>query len=138
MAINRVILVGNLVSDPTFATSTNGISLCKFTIAVQRKFKNNSGESEADFINIITWRGIADNCSKYLHKGNKVGVVGSIQTRNYDAQDGTKRYVTEVIADEVEFLTQKQENANKPQTEASEKQQVMQGFTPVDEDNLPF
>ena len=136
--MNRAILCGNLVADPQFATSTNGVSLCKFTIAVQRKFKSNSGESEADFINIITWRGIADNCSKYLHKGNKVGVVGSIQTRNYDAQDGTKRYVTEIVADEVEFLTQKQENANKPQTEASEKQQALQGFTPIPDSQLPF
>ena len=136
--MNKCILLGNLTADPNFATSTNGVSLCKFTIAVQRKYKNDNGESEADFINIITWRGLADNCSKYLHKGNKVAVVGSIQTRNYDAQDGTKRYVTEIIADEVEFLTQKQENENKPKTEASAKQETMQNFTPVNEDNLPF
>lgn len=136
--MNKVELIGNLTSEPSFNTTNNGISNCKFSIAVQRKYKNDKGESEADFLNIVTWRGLADNCSKYLHKGNKVAIAGSIQTRSYDANDGTKRYVTEIVADEVEFLTQKQENANKPQTEASQKQEVMQGFEPIPDSQLPF
>ena len=136
--MNKVILVGNMVADPEYQTTASGISLCRFRIAVQRKFKNEKGEYESDFISVVAWRGTADFVSKYLHKGNKVGVTGSLQTRTYDAQDGSKRYVTEVVADEVESYTPKSENENKPKTEASQKQEVMQSFEPIDEDNLPF
>ena len=136
--MNKVILSGNLCGDPEYQTTASGISLCRFRIAVQRKFKNEKGEYESDFISIVAWRGTADFVSKYLHKGNKVGVTGSLQTRTYDAQDGTKRYVTEVVADEVESYTPKSENENKPKTEASAKQEVMQSFEPIETDNLPF
>ena len=136
--MNKVILVGNLTKDVEYQTTVSGISICRFTIAVNRKFKNESGEYDSDFINCVAWRNTADFISKYAHKGNKVGVVGSLQTRSYDAQDGTKRYVTEVIADDVELYTPKSENANKPQTEASVKQEVFQKFEPIDDDNLPF
>jgi single-strand DNA-binding protein len=81
-----------------------GISVCTFSVAVQRRFANQQGERQADFFNIVTWRALADNCGKYLKKGSKVFVAGPLQNRTYEAQDGTKRYVTEVIADEVEFL----------------------------------
>ena len=136
--MNKVILVGNLTRDPELITTNNGISVCKFGLAVQRRFTNQNGEREADFINIVAWRQNADFCYKYFKKGNKVALVGSLQTRSYDAQDGTKRYVTEVIADDVELYTPKSENANKPQTEASVKQEVFQKFEPIDDDNLPF
>ena len=136
--MNRVILSGNLCGDPEYQTTASGISLCRFRIAVQRKFKNEKGEYESDFISVVAWRGTADFVSKYLHKGNKVGVTGSLQTRTYDAQDGTKRYVTEVVADEVESYTPKSENENKPKTEAAAKQEVMQNFEPIDDQNLPF
>ena len=136
--MNRVILVGNMVADPEYQTTASGISLCRFRIAVQRKFKNEKGEYESDFISVVAWRSSADFVSKYLHKGNKVGVTGSLQTRTYDAQDGSKRYVTEVVADEVESYTPKSENENKPKTEAAAKQEVMQNFEPIDDDNLPF
>lgn len=136
--MNKVILSGNLCGDPEYQTTANGISLCRFRIAVQRKFKNEKGEYESDFISVVAWRGTADFVSKYLHKGNKVGVTGSLQTRTYDAQDGTKRYVTEVVADEVESYTPKSENENKPKTEAAAKQEVMQNFEPIDDENLPF
>ena len=136
--MNKVILVGNLTKDVDYQTTVSGISVCRFTIAVNRKFKNESGEYDSDFINCVAWRNTADFISKYAHKGNKVGVVGSLQTRSYDAQDGTKKYVTEVIADDVELYTPKSENANKPQTEASVKQEVFQKFEPIDDDNLPF
>lgn len=105
MALNKVILLGNLTKDPESQTTSSGITICKFTLAVQRKFSNANGEKETDFINIIVWRTLADNCIKYLKKGSKVAIVGAIQTRSYDAQDGTKRYVTEIIAEEVEFLS---------------------------------
>lgn len=136
--MNKVILSGNLCGDPEYQTTASGISLCRFRIAVQRKFKNEKGEYESDFISVVAWRGTADFVSKYLHKGNKIGVTGSLQTRTYDAQDGTKKYVTEVVADEVESYTPKSENENKPKTDAAAKQEVMQSFEPIESDNLPF
>ena len=104
--MNKVILIGNLTKDPELSTTNSGINYCRFTLAVPKRFVS-GGEREAEFINIVVWRTQADNCHKYLKKGSKAGVVGSLQTRSYDAQDGTKRYVTEVIADEVEFLSSK-------------------------------
>ena len=137
--MNKVILVGNLTKDPEFTTTSNGVSLCKFTLAVQRRYKAEGQEPETDFIPIIVWRGQAENCNKFLKKGNKAGVVGSIQTRTYDTQDGTKRYVTEVIADEVEFLNSKSTSTDPiKQKIEEEKQQIMSKFEPIDEDNLPF
>ena len=137
MATNTCILCGNLTKEPEFLTTNNGISVCRFSIAVNRRFKNENGDTETDFINIVAWRGLADNCVKYLHKGDKVAVVGSLQTRNYEAKDGTKRYVVEVLADEVEFLTLKQKNDEQPKKQ-TEEQQTIAGFTPVEDDNLPF
>ena len=102
--MNKVILIGNLTKDPELTTTTSGISVCRFPVAVSRRFTNSEGERETDFINVVVWRNLADNCHKYLKKGSKAAVVGSIQTRSYEAQDGTKRYVTEIVADEVEFV----------------------------------
>ena len=136
--MNNVILSGRLTKDPEFSTTNNGINFCRFSIAVERKFANDDGEKEADFINIVTWRGLADNCNKFLRKGNKINVVGSLQTRTYDGQDGSKRYVTEVVANEVEFLSPKSENENKPKSESQKKQEIIQKFEPISESNLPF
>jgi single-strand DNA-binding protein len=105
--MNKCELTGNLTKDPELKTTTSGLSVCNFTIAVSRRFKNQNGEREADFIPVVAWKQTAEFVAKYLRKGNRAGVVGSIQTRSYDAQDGTRRYVTEVIADEVESLTPK-------------------------------
>src|SRR5574344_2518074 len=102
--MNKCILIGNLTKDPELTTTTRGISVCRFTLAISRRFTNSEGERETDFLNIVAWRGLADNCHKFLRKGSKAAVVGNIQTRSYDAQDGTKRYVTEVVAEEVEFV----------------------------------
>ena len=134
----KVWLTGNLTKDPELTKTANGISVCKFSVAVQRKYANADGEKEVDFLNIVAWRGLADNCNKYLRKGNKCGVVGSIQTRSYDANDGTKKYLTEIIAEEIEFLSPKTENENKPQTESQKRQEVMKDFTPIDDSQLPF
>ena len=136
--MNKVMLIGRLTKDPELTTTANGISVCKFSLAVDRKFTNENGEREADFINIVVWRGLAENCNKYLRKGNKAGIVGSIQTRTYDAQDGSKRYATEVVADKVEFLSSPNENENKPKSESQKKQETMQKFEPISESNLPF
>lgn len=130
--MNKVILIGNLTKDPEHMSTTNGVSVCRFTLAVQRKFAGQDGEREADFINIVTWRGLADNCHKFLSKGKKCGIVGEIQTRSYDAQDGTKRYVTEVVANEVEFLSAKEQGESNSTNNTPELQ-------PIDEDDsLPF
>ena len=134
----KVWLTGNLTKDPELTKTANGISVCKFSVAVQRKYANSDGEKEVDFLNIVAWRGLADNCNKYLRKGNKCGVVGSIQTRSYNATDGTKKYLTEIIAEEIEFLSPKTENENKPQTESQKRQEVMKDFTPIDDSQLPF
>ena len=143
--MNKVILVGNLTRDPELITTTNGVSLCRFSLAVQRRFAGQDGEREADFINIVVWRGQADNCYKYLKKGSKCGVVGSLQTRSYDAQDGTKRYSTDVVADEVEFLSTKGSSNSEEGFEpvesgskSSGKSDVVNKFEPIDDDNLPF
>lgn len=143
--MNKVILVGNLTRDPELITTTNGVSLCRFSLAVQRRFAGPDGEREADFINIVVWRGQADNCYKYLKKGSKCGVVGSLQTRSYDAQDGTKRYSTDVVADEVEFLSTRGSSNSEEISEPAEtgskssgKNDVVNKFEPIDDDNLPF
>ena len=105
--MNKVILIGRLTKDPEMRTTASGIANTTFSIAVQRNFTNQNGEREADFINCVSWRKQAENIAKYCNKGSQVAVDGRIQTRSYDHQDGTKRYVTEVIADNVTFLGSK-------------------------------
>ena len=105
--MNKVILVGNLTRDPELTETPNGIAVCRFAIAVSRDYANSEGTRETDFFNITVWRGRAENCGKYLKKGNKVAVVGSLQNRSYEDKDGIKRTVTDVVASEVEFLTPK-------------------------------
>ncbi len=97
--MNKVILVGNLTRDPEYRTTPSGAAVCNFSIAVQRRFANQQGVREADFINCVAWRQQADFVHRFFTKGRKIGVVGSIQTRTYDAQDGSTRYVTEVVCD---------------------------------------
>ena len=143
--MNKVMLIGNLTKDPELTTTNNGISLCRFGLAVQRRFSSSDGEREVDFFNIVVWRGAAENCYKYLKKGSKVGIVGSIQTRNYEANDGTKRFATDIVAEEVEFLTSKNaatEDALVPEepagSKSSGKSDVVNTFTPIDDNDLPF
>ena len=131
--MNRVILIGNLASDPESRTTQSGIAQCSFRIAVQRRFKGANGERETDFLPVVCWRQTAEFAQRYLAKGRKVAVEGSIQTRSYDAQDGSKRYVTEVIADNVESVGSREDGARKP-----ESAQQNGGFTEVDDDELPF
>ena len=105
--MNKVLLVGRLTKDPEVRTMTSGNSVANFSIAVNRNFKNKDGQVEADFINIVVFGRQVESISKYVFKGSQVGIEGRMQTRSYDAQDGSKRYVTEVIADNVEFLGSK-------------------------------
>lgn len=134
--MNRVYLIGNLTRDPELAVTNSGVSVCRFSLAVQRRFSNAEGEREADFFNIVVWRAQGENCHKYLKKGSKCAVVGSLQNRSYDAQDGSKRTITEIIADEVEFLTSK--NASGDGNERIENKKEVTDLEPIDDDNLPF
>ena len=131
--MNKVILVGNLVRDPELTTTTNGANVCRFSVAVSRKYANAEGKRDVDFLNIVVWNNLADNCHKYLKKGNKVGIVGNIQTRSYDAQDGSKRYVFEIVAEEVEFLSTKNSDS-----QGSEPQEEVTKLKPIEDDGLPF
>lgn len=131
--MNKVILKGNLTKDVELQTTTNGVSVAKFTIAVQRKFANADGERETDFINCVAWRNTADFVSKYFNKGSQILVCGSMQTRTYDAQDGTKRYVTEVVVDEVHFCGSRQDGETKAKVEETQPE-----LTPINDDDLPF
>ena len=102
--MNKAILVGRLARDPELKTTGSGTSVASFTLAVNRRFKNAEGGYDADFISCVAWRSNAENLVKYCEKGSMIGVVGSIQTRNYE-KDGNKVYITEVVADEVNFIS---------------------------------
>ncbi|RIL48817.1 single-stranded DNA-binding protein [Mammaliicoccus fleurettii] len=105
--INSVTLVGRLTKDPEFRTTPSGVEVGNFTLAVNRKFTNQSGEREADFINCIVFKKQAVNVNQYLSKGKLAGVVGRIQTRSYENKEGQKVYVTEIVCDNVQFLEPK-------------------------------
>lgn len=105
--MNKVFLIGRLTRDPELRYTGSNIAVATFSLAVNRNFSNNAGEREADFINIVVWRKQAENVKNYLTQGSQVAIDGRIQTRTYDGQDGQKRYVTEVVADNVEFLGSK-------------------------------
>ena len=143
--MNRVILIGNLANDPEARTTQSGISQSTFRIAVQRRFANQQGVREADFFTVIAWRQTADFCNRYLSKGRRIAVEGSIQNRSYDAQDGSKRYVTEIIADNIEALSSRNEDGGQPRRDngptpppAQPAPPSMNDFTEVDDDELPF
>lgn len=139
--MNSVHLIGNLTRDPELRTTQSGIACCTFSIAVSRP-RTRDGLQEADFIPIVTWRNTAENCAKYLAKGRKVAVTGEIRTRNYE-KDGHKVYVTEVLANSVEFLTPRnqQDSADfvADVTDVTGSQRAnSQNFVEVDDDDLPF
>ena len=151
--MNKVFLIGNLTRDPEMRSTQSGVAVCNFSIAVNRRFKNASGEQETDFLNVIAWRQLAELCGKYLAKGRKVAVTGSIQTRQYEAKDGSKRTAWDIVADEVEFLTtQNQQSSTQSApgayTTAASKDSGTAyapqphndfgGFTQVDDEELPF
>lgn len=140
--INRVILVGRLTKDPILRKTQSGASVTSFTIACDRRIKT-EGQPTADFINCVCWNKVADNTAQFTHKGSLVGVEGRIQTRNFDDQNGKRVYVTEVVADAVQFLEPKGTNSvvNTPSYDAGN-----QGYEPdtnddeihIQEDDLPF
>lgn len=105
--LNRIVLIGRLTKDPELRYTPNGKAVVGFTLAVDRPFKNQRGEKEADFINIVVWGTQAENCANYLNKGKLAAVDGRLQIRSYDGQDGQHRWITEVVADTVRFLSPK-------------------------------
>lgn len=138
--MNKVILIGNLTKDPDSSKTPSGVSVCRFSIAVPRDYANADGTRGTDFFNITAWRGTAETCGKYLKKGNKVGIVGTLQNRSYEDKDGVKRFVTDIIASEVEFLTPKAVESDT--AEMSVKRERPQ-LTPIedgaiDDNQLPF
>ena len=138
--MNKVILIGNLTRDPELSQTNSGLSVCRISIAVSRRYANQDGSRETDFFNVTAWRTIAENCAKYLKKGSKIAVVGSIQNRSYEAQDGTKKFTTDIMADEIEFLTTKNdgENGGTPVVPHNEPSHQVADLQPIDDDSLPF
>ena len=138
--MNKVFIVGNIAKDPESRITGSGISQCNLRVAVQRRFANPSGVRESDFFDVVCWRQTADFCTKYALKGRKVAVEGSLQTRSYDAQDGSKRYVTEIIADNVEFCDKAPEQTQRGDVVQQAQNMFGAGFVEVEDDDerLPF
>jgi len=139
--MNRTFLVGRLTADPELRTTPNGIATTRITVAVNR-MPNANGERVADFINVVVWRRQAENVSKYCTKGSLVGVEGRIQSRSYDAQDGTRRYVTEVVADNITFLGSRNSGGTASMDNAYAQSESVSISTPsansFPEDDVPF
>ena len=132
--MNKITLIGNLTHDPEVRSTPNGVTVCSFTIAVDRKFKDQSGNNQTDFFRINAWRSLGDTCARWLSKGKKVAVVGELQARTYEAKDGKTRMSLDVQADECEFLS--------PRTDAKHdepKEEVdASGFEDISSDQIPF
>lgn len=139
--MNKAYLIGNITRDLELSKTTSGVSVTHFSIAVNRPFVKDDGERETDFFNVTAWRGVAENCVKFLSKGSKVAVVGSLQNRSYEDKDGNKRTVTDVIASEVEFLSLKSADTagekDTPEDKKSNKKDKS-ALTEVTEEDLPF
>lgn len=147
-SLNKVILIGHLTADPELKQTQSGIAVTSFSIGVTRRFARNSEQPTSDFINIVAWRQQAEFVTKYFHKGNAICIVGSLQTRNYVDQQGNKRYVTEVVADEISFVEKKSDASGAHQYEptgettpafSNDAANAAPNFEEVaDDDDLPF
>lgn len=133
--MNRVEIIGNLVKDVELNKTNSGVAVAKFSIAVNRKYKDEEGNKITDFFNVVVWRGLAENIAKYCSKGSKVFIAGELQNRSWEKEDGTKAYITEIIASECEFLDTKKTGDN---TEIKEEPKAE--LTPIEDngDDLPF
>ena len=141
--MNKAILIGRLTADPELQTTSSGTDVCRFSLAINRPFKSQSGETQADFLNIVVWRAAAQNCYKYLKKGSQCAVVGSIQTRSYEDNNGVKRYVTEIVAENVEFLGRANSSSNEdeysaPVSQPKTSKPAIDKLEPIEDDELPF
>ncbi|MNC47098.1 Single-stranded DNA-binding protein ssb [compost metagenome] len=137
--LNRVIQIGRLTSDPELKYTPSGVAVTTFTIAVDRPFKNESGEREADFIPVVVWRQLAETCANYLRKGRLCAVEGRWQTRHYENNEGKRIYVNESVADNVRFLESKQESSNQSSSRP-QNDPFQDDGTPIDlpKDNFPW
>lgn len=126
--MNQVMIIGNLTKAPDMRQTANGKNVCTFTVAVNRRFKDANGNAITDFFPVIAWKQLAELCGRYLDKGRKCCVIGELQTRDYTDKNGVKRYVTEIIAEQVEFLSAP------AQTKAPEPDE----WQDVTDEDLPF
>lgn len=136
--INNVVLVGRLTATPDLRKTPNGVSRLQGTLAVNRNFKNENGDREADFINCVIWRQQAENLANWAKKGALIGITGRIQTRSYENQQGQRVYVTEVVAENFQLLESQKERGN--QTQANSQPDFGRNASPMDisDDDLPF
>lgn len=138
-SFNKVILAGNLVENPELKQTPSGVPVTSFRLAVSRKFKNSNGETEADFFNIVCWRNTAEFVNRYFGKGNSILVCGSLQSRSYTDSNNQKRYVVEVVADEVSFLEKKSAESNtSAESPTAPYNNDMQFDEMTTDDDLPF
>ena len=134
MGLNKVFIQGNLTKDPEARTTTSGVSVTTFGVAVGRRFAKPEDEIKADFFTVVAWRGLADFVAKHFVKGQQIVVVGNLQNRSYTTQDGQKRYVTEIVAEECHFAGSKQSG-----TEGGTDSNYTPTFETIgDDDDLPF
>ena len=136
--MNKLFLIGNLTRDPEMSETASGVAFCRLGIAVNRPYQGSDGERATDFFNITVWRTQAENCGRYLKKGSKVAVIGSLQNRSYEDKDGNKRQVTDIIASEVEFLSVRAQGEDGIETQAPIRRSDRPTLEPVNEDDLPF
>lgn len=127
---NKCFFIGNLTRDPELTQTSSGVSVCRFTLAVGRDYKDVNGNRETDFFNCTAWRGLGETIGKYCKKGNKVCVIGSVQLREYEDNNGVKRNAVDIIVNDVEFLTPKASSEETPKKPT---------LTPMDDDgDIPF
>ncbi len=139
--MNKITLIGNLTHDPEVRSTPNGVTVCTFTIAVNRRFAQQGGERVTDFFRINAWRQLGENCARYLAKGRKVAVVGELQARTYEGKDGATRMSLDVSADEVEFLTPRSQDEGSGYSaprQSNAAPQDLAGFTDIQSDDIPF
>lgn len=134
--MNKIFLIGNLTQDPEVRSTSSGVTVCTFTIAVNRRYAGQDGEKQTDFFRINAWRQLGEVCSRYLSKGRKVAVVGELQARTYEAKDGSTRMSLDVSADEVEFLTAQADGQTKAAPRPEEPD--TSSFTDIQSDDIPF
>lgn len=129
--MNHVSMIGRLTKTPDIRHTNTGKNVCAFTLAVNRRYKDADGKTTADFFSVQAWEKLAELCARYLDKGSKVFISGELRNRSYEAKDGTKRTITEIIAEQLEFLT--------PRTDAAlSEAAVPEGFTDIEDEDLPF
>ena len=138
--MNKVYLIGNLTRDPEMSETPSGVPFCRLGLAVNRPYAGSDGERATDFFSITVWRTHAENCGRYLKKGSKVAVVGSLQNRSYEDKDGNKRTVTDIVASEVEFLSVRNqgEGPSDDTSHAAPRAVERPALQQVDDDELPF